>query len=220
MDEITRMRLEIKDIANNTTTRLPLMLCIDASFSMIKRIKSINEGIRVLLKELTEDIYAVDSVEICIVAFGGSGAQVITPFALTKKVQYSDIRPSGATPLGEAVTYALDRLDERLETYGELGIEHYKPWMIIISDGEATDDYKQAAQRTRALEEQNALKVFPISMGDEKTNIAEFSIDKKIYRLEDLKVEEFFAWLSKSMSKQSKSCSAADDFSDIESVLI
>lgn len=35
MDEFEQMRLETKDIANNTATRLPLILCIDASYSML-----------------------------------------------------------------------------------------------------------------------------------------------------------------------------------------
>ncbi|MFR4217934.1 MAG: hypothetical protein ACLT16_09685 [[Clostridium] innocuum] len=39
------------------------------------------------------------------------------------RIQFEDIPASGETPLGQAVTFALDRLEERLDTYGDLGIE-------------------------------------------------------------------------------------------------
>ena len=222
MDEFEQMRLETKDIANNTATRLPLILCIDASYSMLinKRIKNINDGIRTLLMDLKEDVYAVDSVELCIVSFGGREAKTEVAFNTVNRIQFEDIPASGETPLGQAVTFALDRLEERLDTYGDLGIEHYKPWLVIISDGEATDQYQKAAERTKALEEADKLKVFPICLGDHKTSLADFSIYRKIYSLDEFKVRDFFAWLSQSMSAQSKSTQTIGEIRDIEKWIV
>ena len=207
------MRIKMSDMAANAAPRLPLCLCIDASYSMIinERIDNINKGIRAMINEIKNDPYAVDTIEVCIVAFGGNEYKVICPFQTVDKIHFKDIDVEGDTPLGGAVAYALEQLNEQIAIYEEYGIEKYKPWLVVMSDGKASDNYMHVARQVRSMQERNELKFFAIGIGDEENNLADFTVDNYVYQLDEFKVDRFFSWLSRSMSKQGQSTPGVEE---------
>lgn len=206
MKVLENLLLENEDLVSNAATRLPICICVDASYSMRtgRRMQQANEGIRHFIKEINEDTYAADSVELCIISFGGSEAKVEQKFCLARKVDYRDIVASGTTPLGQAVILALDKIEERKKRYEDHGITTYKPWLILIGDGEATDVYQKAADRLLSLQKKNQIKVLCIGIGEDANNLANFKLGGEVVNLKDFALEDFFSWLSKSMSKQSR----------------
>ena len=205
MTILEEMRLRNQDLVSNASTRLPVCICVDASYSMRfdRRMRQANEGIRRFIREITADNYAVDSVELCIVSFGGNAAHVEQEFQLAGKIAYQDIQPGGKTPLGQAVMLALDKIEERQKLYEDHGITTYKPWLILISDGAATDSTREAEDRTISLQKDRRIKVLCIGIGDEANDLAGFKLDGEVIHLKDFALENFFSWLSKSMSKHS-----------------
>lgn len=84
---------------------------------------------------------------------------------------------------------------------------YYQPWLIIISDGKPNDNWHAAAAKTKQLSAQN--KLVSLVVGVEGANLAilnEFS-DRPAVKLQGLKFNEFFQWLSASMSRVSQSAS-------------
>ena len=90
-------------------------------------------------------------------------------------LRYEILRPfrplvaGGRTPLGASVELALDLLQKRREYYRSAGIEHYKPIMMIMSDGQPTEVESvvyNAAQRCSDMVITEGLKVLPIGVGD------------------------------------------------------
>lgn len=61
----------------------------------------------------------------------------------------------GVTPMGAAIEYALDFLENRKQTYQNNGILYYRPWVFLITDGTPTDSWNSAAQRLRQAEAQS-----------------------------------------------------------------
>ena len=212
MTLLEQMRLENEDLVSNAATRLPVCICVDASYSMRfdRRIHQANNGIRRFIKEIADDIYAVDSVELCIISFGGSEARVEQEFQPARKVAYQDIEASGKTPLGQAVGLALDKIEERQRIYEGHGITTYKPWLILISDGVATDTFQTAANRAILLQKKNQVKILCIGIGDEANDLANFKLGGEVIQLKDFALDNFFSWLSKSMSRQSKESPSLD----------
>lgn len=212
MTILDELRLKNEDLISNASTRLPVCICVDASYSMRfdRRMQQANAGIRRFIKEINSDDYAADSVELCIISFGGNDARIEQDFCLTSKIKYRNIEPSGKTPLGAAVMTALDKIEERQKLYENHGITTYKPWLILISDGASSDDIRKATSRILHLQREREIKVLCIGIGEESNNLAEFKIDGEVIQLKNFALENFFSWLSKSMSKQSTQAPSID----------
>ena len=203
---INNRRLEQKDLINNPAPRLPLCICVDTSYTMLinSRIKQVNEGIRKFISDIHNDYYAIDMVELCIISFGGDKARIEQEFKTVDYIHFNDMKANGRTPIGSAVMLALDAIEKRKENYDSHGITSYKPWIVIISDGAATDDFTMASSRLLALQRSNRVKVTCIGIGDEDNALAHFEINKKVSQLRDFQLNKVFSWLSKSMTLTSQ----------------
>ena len=206
------MLLRTEDLVNNPTARIPVCLCLDTSGSMYGTpIDELNEGVRLFYDAIREDETALYSAEVSIVTFGGSAAQCIVDFAsLEVQPNVPTLSAEGMTPMGEAVNMGLDLLEQRKEEYKDRGVDYYQPWLVLMTDGAPNGDsaeLSRAINRTVELINQKKLTVFPIGIGPEADMgvLAQFSPKRPPLKLQGLKFREFFAWLSKSVSKTSQS---------------
>ena len=107
--------------------------------------------------------------DICLIGCGGEQPEVINGYASVDQITFRPLTASGRTPLGASVELALDLLQKRREYYRSAGIEHYKPIMMIMSDGQPTEVESvvyNAAQRCSDMVNTEGLKVLPIGIGD------------------------------------------------------
>jgi uncharacterized protein YegL len=78
-----------------------------------------------------------------------------------------------------------------------------------MSDGQPTDDFRAAADRCRQAEAANKVAVFPIAVGSlaDAAVLGQFSNkgEAAVKRLNGLKFQELFLWLSASMKVVSQS---------------
>ena len=148
MSYLSKLILADQQLVKNAASRVPICLCVDASYSMLleQRIQKVNEGIRTAIQSFRENDIVADAIDLCVISFGGESAKIEIPFQTAAQVEYHDIIASGQTPMGQAVALALKAIDERLEQYKDYGVTKFKPWLILISDGEATDDISVASK--------------------------------------------------------------------------
>ena len=172
---------------------------------------------------IREDETALYSAEVSIVTFGGN-AQCIADFAsLELQSNPPILYPNGMTPMGEAVNLGLDLLEQRKKEYKDRGVDYYQPWLVLMTDGAPNGDAEElsrAIHRTVDLVNQKKLTVFPIGIGDEAdmSILAQFSPKRPPLKLQGLKFQEFFAWLSKSVSKTSQSTPGESVKLDIDDI--
>lgn len=223
MDNNLLVRLE--DLVNNPTARVPVCLCLDTSGSMDGQpINELNEGVRLFYEAIKEDETALYSAEISIVTFGGNNAECIVDFASLELQPNAPIMyASGRTPMGEAVNMALDLLERRKDEYKDRGVDYYQPWLVLMTDGEPNGDkteLSRAINRTVELVNQRKLTVFPIGIGTyaDMNVLGKFSPNRQPLKLQGLKFKEFFAWLSKSVSKTSQSTPGEKIILDVEGI--
>ena len=201
------------DLIENPTPRCPCMLVLDVSNSMEgEKIARLNEGVRQFLKEVCEDEFAIYSVELGVVTFGGN-VKTSAEFGSPSEMEWKDLGASGRTPMGEAVNKAILALDKRKQEYADNGVSYYQPWLVLMSDGRPTDDYLGTAAKLRSLANDKKIIVFGVGIGENcnMNVLSEFCPEKRPpARLDGLKFKEFFAWLSQSMSRVNQSAPGAE----------
>ena len=229
--------LSREDLQTNPTPRLPVALVLDASCSMLEiiegefretgqtyeadgqvwqiveggksRLDFLNEGLALFLETLHEDEIARYSVELCVIGFGGK-AELLLDFGPLQLVDSLQVTPSevDGTDLGGAVEMALQRLERRREEYRRYGVDHYKPWLVVMTDGKPTvSGYEQVARRVASLVRNRRLTAFPIGVGRDfdAEKLAMLSPGRVPLQLKGVCFREFFQWLSQSVSTVSRS---------------
>ena len=206
------LRLKDEEMASNKATRALICLCIDASFSMNgERITTVNQEIDKFLKNMYNNKTARDAVEICIVSFSDT-VELLCNFGPIQNAMEANntIKAMGTrTSLGAGVECALGALDKEIANLEAGGNRYYKPWLIIISDGEATDQMHCEKICKDVIERQckGKLKVKCLSMGDVKDTetLRKFSLEGIVEQINCIQAMEFFAMLSRSVSAASQS---------------
>ena len=202
----------MSDLINNPLPRCATILALDVSGSMDgDPIKQLKAGALKFIRTVKEDDIASASLELAIVLFGGYNAKLLVPFTNLSddNVNWheiiSNIDADGSTPMGEAVELSLNLLEKRKEEYKNNGVSYYQPWFVMITDGEPTDEEWEKAARRLYNAEQNK-RVFPMVVGTKDADF--YNLEKFVsepIQLEGLKFQEFFSWLSASMSRVSTS---------------
>ena len=200
------------DLIDNPSPRCACLVILDTSYSMNGTpIQELNSGIQHFIASVQEDEVASYSVEVAVISAGSSVTEIL-PFTTANNIE--TIQPfsaSGATPLGQAVELALKRLETRKQEYKKSGVAYYQPWLVIISDGAPTDMdiFNRVAPQTHALSTERKLVVLPIGVANANMQVLGQLSSRGAKKLDGLKFNEFFEWLSASMSRVSASASTS-----------
>ncbi|MCB9211806.1 MAG: VWA domain-containing protein [Ignavibacteriales bacterium] len=169
---------------------------------MSNSIHDLNEAVKTFYEQCKNDQKAKNAVEVVTISFGGN-VQVESDFGPVDKVQIPHLSASGGTPMGTAMTTALDKLDARKKEYKDNGIDYYQPMLVLMSDGGATDQTQSSANRAADMVKNKKLTVLPLAFGTgaDTNTLESFAHDQKsIYIGGGFSFIEFFRWLSQSAS--------------------
>lgn len=231
------------DLIFNTSSRVPICLCIDTSGSMEQyddttesRISRVKKGIIQFYRELRESDLTKYSAEVAIVAFS-TKPYVVQDFRTIDLVNPDSVElvPHGKGDLGKGVLKAIELLQARKESYKRNGIDYYQPWLIIMTDGRPTgdentiSDLRQAQQKTIEMESNKKLTVIPVFIGRAEENSELSEIDSKADKYlsgfskkntplqlsSGAKFSQFFEWLGKSVVMFTEDTDVELDFADL-----
>lgn len=201
------------DLAENPDPRCPVVLVLDASSSMAQALpgesetplQALNAGLDVLVSELRRDPLARRRVELSVVSFG-TQVSPATEFGTVEHVVLPTLEPSGLTSMGQALEVALDALEARKREYKSAGVEYYRPWILLVTDGLATDELSTAAERLKQAEAAKRLAFFAVGVeGADFEQLATLSEARQPLKLKGINFSELFVWLSASQSAVSAS---------------
>ncbi len=187
------------------------------------RIDELQKGVEQFYEAIREDEIAVYSAEICIVTFDNKATCVLDFANIERQKTIPELLPVGNTSMGEGVNLALDLLERRKQEYKDKGVDYYQPWLVLMTDGVPNGDaaeLNRAICRTTEMVNQKKLTVFPIGIGNESdmSTLNSFSPKRPALKLQGMKFQEFFAWLSKSVSKTSQSTPGESVKLDVEGI--
>jgi len=202
------MGFEKAEFGVNPEPRCPCVLVLDTSGSMGGApITELNAGIAEFHRAVSSDDLAAKRVEIAIVTFGDGGVQLVQDFVTMDCFRPPQLTEGGLTPMGEALRLALSKLAERKAAYQQAGIDYYRPWVFLITDGVPTDEWQSAASMVRAAEAGKNLSFFAVAV--QGADIAVLSQIAPPQRpplaLQGLRFADLFQWLSRSLGKVSQS---------------
>jgi len=108
--------------------------------------------------------------------------------------------------MGEGITKAIALIDARKATYKANGIDYYRPWLFLITDGAPTDDIESARKLLRAAAGESKLAFFAVGVaGADMGVLRSLAVGYEPVQLSGLKFQEMFVWLSSSLRKVSQS---------------
>tara|TARA_B100000795_G_scaffold236661_1_gene196898 strand:- start:730 stop:1410 length:681 start_codon:yes stop_codon:yes gene_type:complete len=203
--------LEDRELAINPNPRVPICIALDTSASMTgNKIDELNKGVKLFLDAILEDEVTRFSADIAIITFGRHVEKVLD-FGDVENIKLHQLTAGGGTPMGGAVLEALRMLEDRKKQYKKNGVTYWQPWLIVMTDGMATDGsmqlvdkVKEAAIKTSKLVKDKKLNLFSIIIEPGTSEELE-TFGGKLAPLDGVKFEEFFQWLSQSVSVVSES---------------
>lgn len=220
---MTQSSLDNVELASNPEPRCAVVLLLDTSGSMSGApIQELNRGLQSFSQAIKADKLASLRVEIAVITFGGSvnainvqegGMQVIPfdaqqAFAIAGNFQPPTLNADGETPMGEAVRQALALLRARKDIYKQQGLDYYRPWILLITDGNPTDNgWEMAADQVQQEGGRKSVTCFCVGVqGADMQKLARFALpERPPLLLSGLAFEKLFVWLSKSLSAVSGS---------------
>lgn len=199
-----QISFETNDFASNPEPRCPCVLLLDVSGSMSGTpLNELNAGLAVFKDELAADALAMKRVEVAIVTFGPTKVEM--PFTSASTFYPSTLVAQGDTPMGSAITQALELVKDRKKEYKANGISYYRPWVFLITDGGPTDAWQAAAAAVREGEASKQFAFFAIGVKGANMDVLKQISTREPLSLEGLKFRELFSWLSSSLRSVSQS---------------
>lgn len=223
MNNYDTMLAGLKDLVDNPTPRVPVVLCLDVSGSMSGvPIRELNAGVGQYLSEMQSDELTRYSVETALVTFS-TGAECVADFEMADRIQAPELEANGITCMGEGVELSLNLLEQRKTAYKATGVDYYQPILVLMSDGAPNGDPRvlnKAAQRAQELCKQRRLTVVAVGIGPnaDLEMMALFTPKQRPVRLNELQFREFFAWLSQSVANVSASLPGDETDLDLEAL--
>ncbi len=199
--------IDVFPVANPDKPQAACALLLDTSRSMRGApIRALEQGLQTYRDFLAKDAEAKLIVETCIISFSDE-AKVVHPFSSVDEIPDVELTAGGWTSLGAAIDLGIEQIEERKRFYKEEGVDYYRPFLVLITDGAPTDLKSQAAFNACKAKIQDGAKerkFIPLFFG---TNSASFDKLKELVGdagtvsgIDGARFEDFFRWLSKSVS--------------------
>lgn len=197
------------------------VLVLDTSGSMNSSgaINELNDGLNTFYDETMKDMVTRDRLEVAIVSFN-SDVKVIQEPDILPNISIPTLKATGQTQLVEAIKKAQNIIVERKEYYKSQGIPYYRPWIVVMTDGDPYPDNQDIdgiADQIKDDTDSKKYVFFIIGIGNEvrdeilnKLATSEFPAA----RIDAVRFSEFFTWLSASASIVVKNTTGEDIAND------
>lgn len=199
---------KLKDLTVPTARPLPVIVLADISGSMGAdgKIQSLNQAMKEMLESFRDEDDLRAEIHVAVITFGGDDARTHLALTPAANAAWSELPAAGRTPMGAAFAAAKALVEDRDAIPGRA----YRPTIVLLSDGEPTDDWQ--APLAELLASERGGKAFRMALGigaDARPDVlAAFLHDPaaRVFQADEArKIREFFRLVTMSVTSRSRS---------------
>lgn len=183
------------------------ILLLDTSGSMAgDKIDALNEGLRNFKTHVENDDLAKMRVDLAVVTFDDR-VEVVHDFSSIEDFEPLSLAAGGYTSMGDAILKAAEMIEERKQLYKQKGIDYYRPWIFMITDGDPTDmapgdsKWENVIREVHDGEKKHKFMFFAVAVNPANTEILSQIAppNREPLRLKGVAFDKLFEWLSNSL---------------------
>ena len=201
----------------NYSQKCCVALVLDTSSSMAgDSIDQLNFGIQSFIREIMADKPNLgQKLELGIITFDTTVTRVSEP----KLAEFTNFKPltvNGTTMMVDGIREGIKMVGQRKEWYKATGQPYFRPWVIMITDGDPDSDQqgelpKLAMEIRQGMDDEDFWFMAIGVTGAKMATLEQISHDKMEPRkLSGLKFSEFFRWLSSTIADVAKGQNVSD----------
>lgn len=150
----------LKKFAVSTPRPLPVIILADVSGSMSEngKIEALNDSIKDMVSTFSNESRLRAEIQIGLITFGGQANMHLPLVAAHSVTGIPELQAEGVTPMGGAFELARQLLEDK----DLIPSRAYRPVVILLSDGQPTDDWEAPFKALK--ESERAQKATRIAM--------------------------------------------------------
>jgi len=135
------MAFDPADFTVEEPKSIPVVLLLDVSSSMSgNEIIILNKAVEAMINSFKKAETMETFIKLSIITFGSkNGVDLHTPLTEVSKIDFQPLNVSGSTPMGAAFRMGKAMIEDKNIFKGR----DYRPTIILLSDGEPNDDWRQ-----------------------------------------------------------------------------
>lgn len=183
--------------------KLPVYLLLDTSGSMSgEPIEAVKNGVQVMISSLRQNPQAIETAYLSVITFNSSANQLI-PLTDLASFQMVDIKASGTTSLGDALSLVARCIDTEVQQTTTEKKGDWKPLVFIMTDGIPTDNWQNGLAEFKRRKIAFTVACAAGSAAD--TNILKQITDNVVSldTADGSSISKFFAWVTASIGVSS-----------------
>lgn len=208
--------------------RMPVIVLADISGSMSVegKIETLNRAISDMITSFSEEEDARAEIYVAVITFGKEGAKFHQPLQPASQIQWTSMQAAGSTPMAAAFELATKMLEDK----NQIASRDYHPTIVLVSDGQPTDDWKQPLREL--LNSPRASKALRLSVAigadADYEVLKEFlqgqQQDVPVFRADEAsQIRQFFRWVTVTVGSRTRSVNPAiipiPDFGNVEDII-
>ena len=186
--------------------RLPIYLLLDCSESMAgEAIEEVGRGVGAMVEALKSDPLAIETAWLSVITFSSYSKQ-LHPLTEVLDFQPPKLSVRTGTALGSALRLLTQCLQREVAKTSATTKGDYKPLVVILTDGEPTDDWETAAEELKSQRTPSLANVYAIACGPDADTDALRKVTDVVLRTKDMSHEtwrKLFVWLTASVQTTS-----------------
>lgn len=155
---------KLKGFAAPEPRPLPVIVLADTSGSMAVngKIDALNEALKSMILSFGRETRLRAEIQVGLITFGGDAAQAHVPLVGAHRIDgVQALSASGRTPMGSAFIMARQWLEDKALVPSRA----YRPVLVLVSDGEPTDDWKGPLEALKTSERGQKATRFAMAIG-------------------------------------------------------
>lgn len=203
-----KSKSKLKEFTQPTARPLPVILLADISGSMSVngKIGALNLAAWEMVKSFAEEDDSRAEIHVAVITFGGSGAMLHLPLTPAAKVSWPNMNADGFTPLGEALALVTRLIEDK----AQIPSRAYRPTIVLVSDGQPTDDWENPLKGLLASGRASKASRFALAIGDDADEavLSKFlaSPEARVFHAHEARdIAKFFRFITMSVTSRTRS---------------